>query len=191
MYDRWPSLIIFLLCNPHLLESWKRGQNWSADPNGVFSLRWSNNFYLHRTWSKSSNLLLHPICNTWIHGGTPRENVICIQILADINITLHYGIVGRFMNTSWFHSYKNNIACECLHSVHCIVLKQVGDVKLWHQNNSIPLYYSKRIFRFLTASDLWVPATNNWGPTVRPTFNDNYPVYMFIKKEPSKHCSFF
>lgn len=40
--DAWAGLVVFLLGDPHLLESGQRSQDGPADPDGVFALRGSN-----------------------------------------------------------------------------------------------------------------------------------------------------
>merc|ERR1719197_1046855 len=47
---------------------------------------------------------LHTISNTWVHGGTTGEDVVGVKILTDINVALHDGVVGGFVNTSGFHT---------------------------------------------------------------------------------------
>lgn len=38
--------------------------------------------------------------HTWIHGGTSREDSVGVQVLTDINVTLHDGVEGGFMDTA-------------------------------------------------------------------------------------------
>jgi hypothetical protein len=64
--------VVLLLGDPHLLESRKRGQDGTTDPDRVLSLRRSNNLDLHGRRSKSSDFLLHTVSNTRIHGSTTR-----------------------------------------------------------------------------------------------------------------------
>jgi hypothetical protein len=68
--DRWTTLIVFLLGDPHLLEGRERRQDGSTNPDGVLSLGWCDDLDLHRGWRKSSDLLLHAIGDTWVHGGS-------------------------------------------------------------------------------------------------------------------------
>jgi len=100
----WAALIVFLLGDPHLLEGGKGRQDGSSDPDGVFPLRGSNNLDLNGGWSKGGDFLLHTISNTRVHGGTTGENVVGVEVLSDINIALHDGVVGGFVNTSGFHT---------------------------------------------------------------------------------------
>merc|ERR1719317_1074443 len=39
----------------------------------------------------SSDFLLHPVSNTRVHGGASRHDGVGIEILTDVNITLHDG----------------------------------------------------------------------------------------------------
>jgi hypothetical protein len=70
--DRRTALVVLLLRDPHLLEGGKRGQDGTTDPDGVFALWRSDDLDLHGRWRKSSDLLLHTVRDTWVHGGTTR-----------------------------------------------------------------------------------------------------------------------
>jgi hypothetical protein len=96
-----------------LLEGGERGKDGSSDPDRVFTLRRSNDFNFHGRWSKSSNFLLHPVRNTRVHCGTTglylvknrkREyhDNVTIKILADIDVTLHDGVICGFVDTGGF-----------------------------------------------------------------------------------------
>merc|ERR1719167_2164754 len=100
----WATLIVFLLCDPHLLEGGKGGKDGSSDPDRVLPLRRSNDLDLNGRGSKSSDLLLHTISNTGVHGGSSRHDSVGIQILADVNVALHDGVVDCLMNSAGFHS---------------------------------------------------------------------------------------
>merc|ERR1719244_1903194 len=103
------AFIIFLLGDPHLLESGERSKDGSSNPDRVFSLRGSNDLDLDGGGSKSSDLLLHTICNTGVHGGASRHDSVSIEIFSDINITLHDGVIGGFMDTTGFHSKEGRL----------------------------------------------------------------------------------
>merc|ERR1719191_1260979 len=49
-------------------------------------------------------LLLHTISNTWVHGGASRQYSVGVQVLPDVNVTLHDGGVALFMKTGRFHT---------------------------------------------------------------------------------------
>merc|ERR1719268_607946 len=78
------AFIIFLLGDPHLLESGERSKDGSSNPDRVFSLRGSNDLDLDGGGSKSSDLLLHTVCNTGVHGGASRHDSVSIEIFTDI-----------------------------------------------------------------------------------------------------------
>merc|ERR1719147_455366 len=98
------GLIILLLGDPHLLEGGERGKDGSSDPDRVLPLRGGNDLNLDGGWSKSSDLLLHSVSNTRVHGGTSGKDVVSVKILTDVNVALHDGVVGGFVDTSSFHT---------------------------------------------------------------------------------------
>merc|ERR1740124_545069 len=100
----WATLIILLLGEPHLLEGGEGRQDGTSDPDGVFPLWRSNDLDLDGGRSKSSDLLLHTVSNTRVHGGTSGHDSVGIQILTDVNIALHDGVVGGLMESTGFHS---------------------------------------------------------------------------------------
>merc|ERR1712099_31759 len=105
----WAALIVFLLGDPHLLEGGKGRQDGSSDPDGVFPLRGSNNLDLNGGWSKSGDFLLHTISNTGVHGGASGHDGVGIEILPDVNIALHDGVVGGLVDTAGFHSEEGRL----------------------------------------------------------------------------------
>merc|ERR1712027_184759 len=100
----WAALIVFLLGDPHLLEGGQGSKDGSSDPDGVLSLRWSNDLDLDGGWSKSGDLLLHSVSNTWVHGGATRHDSVGVQVLSDINIALHDGVVSGLVDSASLHS---------------------------------------------------------------------------------------
>merc|ERR1712121_530986 len=100
----WAALIILLLGDPHLLEGGEGGKDGSSDPDRVLPLWWSNDLDLDGGWSKSSDFLLHTVSNTRVHGGASRHDSVGIEILTDVNIALHNGVVGGLVDSTGFHS---------------------------------------------------------------------------------------
>ena len=103
------ALIVLLLGDPHLLEGGKGGQDGSSDPYRVLSLRGSNDLDLDGGGSQGSDLLLHSVSNTRVHGGTSRHDGVGVQVLTDINVTLHDGVVGGLMNAAGLHSKERRL----------------------------------------------------------------------------------
>mmetsp|Transcript_14398 Transcript_14398/g.20102 ORF Transcript_14398/g.20102 Transcript_14398/m.20102 type:complete len:232 (-) Transcript_14398:759-1454(-) len=91
--------IILLLGDPHLLECGEGSKDGATNPDGVLTLWRGNNLDLHRLRSKSLNLLLHTLSNSGEHSGTARKNGIRVEVLTDINITLHDAIVSGLCDT--------------------------------------------------------------------------------------------
>jgi len=68
--DGGTRLIILLLGDPHLLEGGEGGQDGATNPDGVFAFRGSDNLDLHGGGSQLGDLLLHPVVDTGVHGGS-------------------------------------------------------------------------------------------------------------------------
>jgi len=104
--DGWTGLIVFLLGDPHGLEGGEGGKDGSSDPDGVFTLWRSNDLDLDGGWGKSDDFLLHTISNTGEHGGATGKDVVGVQILTDVDVALHDGVVGGLVDTSRFHTQE-------------------------------------------------------------------------------------
>lgn len=72
VHDGRTALIVLLLRDPHLLEGREGRENGTTDPDGVLPLGRGNNLDLHGRRRKSSDLLLHTVRETRVHGGTSR-----------------------------------------------------------------------------------------------------------------------
>ena len=88
----------------YLLEGGQRSEDGSSDPDRVFPLGRSNDLDLHGGWCKRSDLFLHPVGDTGVHGGSSREDGVGVQIFPDVNIALHDGVVGGLVDSSRLHS---------------------------------------------------------------------------------------
>ena len=99
-------LVILLLGDPHLLEGGERGQDGTTDPDGVLPLRGSDDLDLHGGRGKSGQLLLHTVGDTGEHGGSTRQDNVAVQVLTDIDITLHDGVVRGLVDTSSLHTQE-------------------------------------------------------------------------------------
>merc|ERR1719348_875436 len=109
MDDGWAALIVLLLGDPHLLEGGERGKDGSSDPDGVLPLGGSDDLDLDGGGSKGGDLLLHPVCDTRIHGGASRHDSVGVQVLSDVNIALHDGVVGGLMDATGLHSEEGRL----------------------------------------------------------------------------------
>merc|ERR1719233_1241135 len=77
--------------------------------DGVLSLWWSNDLDLDGGWSKGGDFLLHTVSNTRVHGGASRHDSVGIEILTDVNIALHDGVVGGLVDAAGFHSKEGRL----------------------------------------------------------------------------------
>merc|ERR1712122_369856 len=105
----WAALVVLLLGDPHLLEGGKGRQDGSSDPDGVLPLRGSNNLDLDGGGSKGGDLLLHTVSNTGVHGGATRHDGVGVQVLPDVNIALHDGVVGGLVDTAGLHAEEGRL----------------------------------------------------------------------------------
>merc|ERR1712061_507751 len=105
----WAALVVLLLGDPHLLEGGQRSQDGATDPDGVFPLRRSNDLDLNGGGSQSSDFLLHPVSNTRVHGGATGHDSVGIEVLPDVNIALHDGVVGGLMDTAGLHAQEGRL----------------------------------------------------------------------------------
>jgi len=103
------AFVVFLLGDPHLLESGEGGQDGSTDPDGVLTLRGSNDLDLNGGGSKSGDLLLHTIGDTGVHGGATGEDRVGVKILTDIDVALHDGVVGTLMDADSLHAQERRL----------------------------------------------------------------------------------
>merc|ERR1719268_572701 len=94
------ALVVLLLGDPHLLEGGEGGQDGATDPYRVLPLRGSNNLDLNGGWGKGGDLLLHSVSNTGVHGGASRHDSVGVQVLTDVNIALHDGVVGGLVDAA-------------------------------------------------------------------------------------------
>merc|ERR1739844_8290 len=105
----WAALIILLLGDPHLLEGGEGSKDGSSNPDRVLPLWWSNDPDLDGGWSKGSDLLLHTVSNTRVHSGASGHDSVGIQVLTNVNITLHDGVVGGLVDATGFHSKEGRL----------------------------------------------------------------------------------
>merc|ERR1712008_501052 len=98
-----------LLGDPHLLEGGKGRQDGASDPDGVFPLWGSNDLDLNGGWGESGDLLLHTVSNTGVHGGASGHDGVGVQVLPDVNIALHDGVVSGLVDSAGFHSQEGRL----------------------------------------------------------------------------------
>lgn len=64
---------------------------------------------LHGAGRQRGDLFLHAVSNAGVHGGAPGEDIVGIEILPDVNVTLHDAVVGGFMDASRLHPCKGGM----------------------------------------------------------------------------------
>merc|ERR1712062_763244 len=104
--DGGAALVVLLLGDPHLLEGGEGGQDGSSDPDGVLPLGGSDDLDLDGGGGKSGDLLLHSVGNTGVHGGASGHDGVGVQVLPDIDVALHDGVVGGLVDTAGLHTQE-------------------------------------------------------------------------------------
>merc|ERR1712037_515677 len=92
--DGGAALVVLLLGDPHLLEGGEGSQDGASDPDGVLPL-----------WG-GGDLLLHAVSNTGVHGGASGHGGVGVQVLPDVNVALHDGVVGGLVDAAGLHSQE-------------------------------------------------------------------------------------
>merc|ERR1719372_17667 len=103
------ALVVLLLGDPHLLEGGEGGQDGSSDPDGVLPLRGSDDLDLDGGGGKSGDLLLHSVGNTGVHGGATGHDGVGVQVLPDVDIALHDGVVGGLVDSASLHTKEGRL----------------------------------------------------------------------------------
>merc|ERR1711910_152001 len=96
----WAALVVLLLGDPHLLEG------GSSDPDGVLPLGGSDDLDLDGGGSQGGYLLLHTVSDTGVHGGASGHDGVGVQVLPDVNVALHDGVVGGLVDAAGLHSQE-------------------------------------------------------------------------------------
>merc|ERR1711955_166172 len=78
-------------------------------PDGVLPLWGSDDLDLDGGRSQGSDLLLHTVSNTGVHGGASRHDSVSVQVLPDVNIALHDGVEGGLVDTTGPHSQEGRL----------------------------------------------------------------------------------
>merc|ERR1711962_709765 len=96
--DGGAALIVLLLGDPHLLEGGEGSEDGASDPDGVLPLGGSDDLDLDGEGSQGGDLLLHTVSNTGVHGGASGHDSVGVQVLPDVNVALHDGVVGGLVD---------------------------------------------------------------------------------------------
>merc|ERR1719213_1028134 len=102
-------LVVLLLGDPHLLEGGEGSQDGASDPDGVLPFGGSDDLDLDGGWGKGGDLLLHPVGNTGVHGGAAGHDGVGVQVLPDVNIALHDGVVGGLVDSASLHTKEGRL----------------------------------------------------------------------------------
>merc|ERR1719402_1525229 len=105
----WAALVVLLLGDPHLLEGGEGCQDGSYDPDGVLPLGRSDDLDLHGGGSQGGDLLLHPVGDAGVHGAATGEDGVGVQVLPDVHVALHDGVVGGLVDAARLHAEEGRL----------------------------------------------------------------------------------
>merc|ERR1712243_44593 len=107
--DDGGAALIVLLEEIHIC--WKVEREARMDPpiQTEYFLSGGDDLDLDGGGSQGSDLLLHTVSNTGVHGGASRHDGVGVQVLPDVNIALHDGVVGGLMETASLHSEEGRL----------------------------------------------------------------------------------
>jgi hypothetical protein len=101
--DGWASFVVLRLGDPHLLEGAERGEDGATDPDTVLPLRRGDHLDLHAAGGEGGDLLAHTVGDPGEHGRPATEHDVPVQILPDIHVALHDGVVCGLVDAGDFH----------------------------------------------------------------------------------------
>lgn len=109
VHNGGPLLVILTLRDPHLLEGRQGRQNGSANPNAVLPLGWCDYLNPHGGRGQSTELFGHPFTDSRHHRRATGKHHVGIELLANVDITLHDGLEGGIMNAHRFLSHQTRL----------------------------------------------------------------------------------
>ena len=79
--------------------------------NVMFSLSlwWGNCLDLHGGGGEGGDLLLHPVGDAGVHGGPSGEDNVGVEVLPDVHVALHDGVVRGLVDAAGLHSEERRL----------------------------------------------------------------------------------
>merc|ERR1719394_1264087 len=87
-------------------EGGEGSQDGASDPDGVLPLGGSGDLDLDCGGSQGGDLLLHAVSNTGVHGGASGHDGVGVQVLPDVNVAFHDGVVGGLVDAAGLHTQE-------------------------------------------------------------------------------------
>ncbi len=107
--DGGSRLVVLGLGDPHGLKGGERGQDGAADPHGVLALGRRNDLDLHGAGRQRRDLLLHAVRDAREHGGAAGHDVVGVQVLAYVDVTLHDRAVDVVVQAGLLHAKERGL----------------------------------------------------------------------------------
>merc|ERR1711889_45560 len=103
------ALVVLLLGDPHLLEGGEGGQDGATYPDRVLPLGGCDHLDLDGGGGQGGDLLLHTVSDTGVHGGAAGHDSVGVQVLTDVNVALHDGVVGVLVDAAGLHAQEGRL----------------------------------------------------------------------------------
>ncbi|GMR50477.1 hypothetical protein PMAYCL1PPCAC_20672, partial [Pristionchus mayeri] len=107
--DGGAGLVVLGLGDPHLLEGGERSEDGASDPDGVLALGRSDDLDLHGAGGEGGDLLLHSVGDSGVHGRSSGEDGVGVQVLTDVDVALHDGVVGGLVDSGGLHTQERGL----------------------------------------------------------------------------------
>ena len=59
---------------------------------------------LHGGGGQGGDLLLHAVSDAGVHGGATGQHVVGVQVLTDVDVTLHDAVIGGLVDAGGLHA---------------------------------------------------------------------------------------
>ena len=93
----------------HLLESGEGGEDGASDPDTVLALRRCDHLDAHAAGRQGGDLLAHSVGDAGEHAGPAAEDNVAVELLTDVHVALHDGVVGGLVHARHLHAHQGRV----------------------------------------------------------------------------------
>ncbi len=99
MYNGGTGFLILLLGDPHGLEGGEGTEDGASDPDEELALGRGDDLDLHGAGGEGSHFLAESLGDAGVHGGSSGHDDVAIEVLSDVHVALHDGLVTDLMES--------------------------------------------------------------------------------------------
>lgn len=97
VHDWGSRFVKFGSGDPHGLESWEGGQNWSTDPDQELSFLRSQHLDFHGWGGEGSHLFAQSFWDAGEHGCSTAHHDVRVQIFSNVHITFKNWLISNLV----------------------------------------------------------------------------------------------